>query len=240
MNKDNLLTNISTKQVLTMFNLLPEVLFWIKDTDCCLVYANESYLESLGLKNLEQITGKSDYDFSPKHIAKQFMVDDKKVMAGEVVTDRLEMNIANDGELAWYLTSKKPLHNEHGDIIGSYGVTRHLQKSSKAISGVSELKAPLNYIRQFYKEEVTVERLAAAAHLSISALERRFKKYLSKTPKQFIREFRLEKARKLLIETQLPIAEIAFQCGFSDHSYFSRHFKLMFHEMPSKVRLENK
>ena len=106
------------------------------------------------------------------------------------------------------------------------------------MSGISEIKAPVDYVRKHYKDEISVDMLADVAHLSISALERRFKRYLSKTPKQFIREFRLEKARQLLVETRLPIADVAYECGFSDHSYFSRHFKMMFHELPSQLRLD--
>lgn len=240
MHKTNILDELATQQVLSMFDLLSDVWFWIKDKDCKVVFANDTYIESVGFKHLEQIVGKTDDELSPRHIAKQFMVDDQKVMRGEVVTDRLEMNIAPDGELAWFLTSKRPLFNAANEIIGSYGVTRHLQKSSKAISGIKELKEPIDYIRKHYKEDISIENLASVAHLSISALERRFKKHLQKTPKQFIREYRLEKARKLLIDTRLPIAEIAFECGFSDHSYFSRHFKLMFDEMPSHIRMSNK
>lgn len=236
MNRDDVLAQITTKQLLEMFDILPEILFWIKDVDSRIIYANDNFLERFGYKYLEQLVGKTDYDFSPKHIAKQFIIDDKKVMAGETLTDRLEMNITKEGNLAWYLTSKKPLVDTKNNIIGSYGITRHLQKTSQTLSGVTQLKEPVKFVQNNFKEEITVEKLAEVAHLSISALERRFKKYLSKTPKQFIREFRLEKARQLLIESRLPIAEIAYQCGFADHSYFSRHFKLMFHELPSDVR----
>lgn len=238
MNREKLLSQISSQQALAMFNLLPEISFWIKDKQSRVMYANDSYITRVGYKNLEQLIGKSDYDFSPKHIAKQFIVDDQKVMAGDVVTDRLEMNLTKEGGLAWYLTSKKPLSDNDGNIIGSFGVTRHLHKTSEILSGITEIKAPVDYVRNNYQEEISVEKLADIAFLSISALERRFKKYLSKTPKQFIREFRLEKARQLLVETRLPIAEIAYECGFSDHSYFSRHFKMMFHELPSQLRTD--
>lgn len=237
MNRDNLLAQLSSKNALEMFNLLPDISFWIKDKESRVMHANDSYISRLGYKALEQLLGKSDYDFSPKHIAKQFIVDDQKVMSGELVTDRLEMNITKEGDLAWYLTSKRPLLDDTHQIIGSYGITRHLHKTSKTLSGISEIKVPVDYVKNHYKDEITVEMLADAAHLSISALERRFKRYLSKTPKQFIREFRLEKARQLLVETSVPIAEVAYECGFSDHSYFSRHFKIMFHELPSQLRL---
>jgi PAS domain S-box-containing protein len=233
---EDLLNKVSVKQVLAMFDMLPDIIFWIKNTESKVVYANQMFVEHFGYTRLEQVQGKSDNDLSPSHIAKQFIADDQKVMAGEIVTDRLEMNINHSGELAWFSTSKRPLLDEYEQIIGSYGVTRHLQKTVKTLSGIDELKIPVEYIRKNFSNEITIEKLAEVAHLSISALERRFKKYLVKTPKQFIRQIRLENARQLLVETKLPIAQIAYQSGFSDHSYFSRHFKLMFDELPSEIR----
>ncbi|KGJ96289.1 PAS fold-4 domain protein [Colwellia psychrerythraea] len=111
-----------------MFDLLPDIIFWIKDTLSRVVYANQMFVEHLGYSNLEQVLGKSDSDLSPNHIAKQFIVDDQKVMSGETVTDRLEMNIIRSAESAWFSTSKRPLFDEKKLIIGSYGITRHLQK----------------------------------------------------------------------------------------------------------------
>jgi len=236
MHSDSLLNKVSVKQVLAMFDMLPDIIFWIKDIESRVVYANQMFVEHLGYGNLEQVLGKSDSDLSPVHIAKQFIADDQKVMSGETVTDRLEMNIDKSGELAWFSTSKRPLIDENYVIIGSYGVTRHLQKTVKTLSGIDELKVPVQYIRDNFHIELSIEKLAQVAHLSVSALERRFKKYLAKTPKQFIRQIRLDNARRLLVETKLPIAQIAYQSGFSDHSYFSRHFKLMFDELPSELR----
>jgi len=40
----------------------------------------------------------------------------------------------------------------------------------------------------------------------------------------------------MLIETRLPIADVAYRCGFSEHSYFSRQFRLMFGILPSQLR----
>jgi len=220
-----------------MFELLPDVIFWIKDPNSKVVYANQLFIEHLGFKTTEQVIGKSDLDFFPPHMAKQFIVDDQKVITGDTVTDRLEMNVNNDGELAWFSTSKRPLFDVNGKIIGSYGMTRHLQKTVKTLSSIDALKIPIEYIRANFHLDISIEQLAKVSHLSVSALERRFKKHLVKTPKQFIRQIRLEHARRLLVETKLPVAEIAYQSGFADHSYFSRHFKMMFDELPSALRM---
>ncbi|GGF02490.1 hypothetical protein GCM10008027_29270 [Pseudoalteromonas gelatinilytica] len=121
-------------------------------------------------------------------------------------------------------------------MIGTYGVTRHLQKTSKALSHVRAIEEPVKFIREHYHRQISIDELAELAHMSVSALERRFKKHLAKTPNQFINEVRLENARKLLIETQLPISQVAYQCGFSEPSYFSKQFWRLFGEIPSQMR----
>jgi len=233
---EKLINTFSIKQIIDMFDLMPDVLFWVKDKNCRFVYANQYFLQHIGVTSIAQLTGLSDFDFSPAHIAKQFNVDDKKVMHGEVVNNRLEMNHTESGDIAWFTTSKRPLYNEQGKPIGSYGITRHLEKTSLALAGMDALKKPVTYIRQNYMQPICLEELANITHLSISALERRFKKYLGKTPKQFINEVRLENARRLLIETNNTIATIANDTGFADHSYFSRQFQKLFKQSPSVFR----
>lgn len=230
------LQQLGVQQLIAMFELIPDVLFWIKDEHSRVVHANKPYVEYLRLKSLHAVLGKTDYAFSPPYLAKQFITDDKKVMEGELVTDRLEMNTLPNGSVAWFSTSKRPLFNDAGEIIGSYGMTRHLQRSEKLLSGVDIMKGPVDYVRQNYRQDISVDKLAEIAHLSVSALERRFRKYLSKTPKQFITEVRLENARRLLVDSSLTISEVAYRCGFSDHSYFSRQFKFLFDELPSELR----
>ena len=235
---DKFINQFSVKQIIEMFDLMPDILFWVKDQNNSFVYANKLFLEHFGVTSLIQITGLSDFDFSPAHMAKQYNVDDQKVMHGEVVNNRLEMNHTKSGDIAWFTTSKRPLFDEQGKPIGSYGVTRHLEKTSLALAGMDALKEPVAYVRKNYMKNICLKELAEITHLSISALERRFKKFLGKTPKQFINEVRLENARRLLIETNISIATIAYDTGFSDHSYFSRQFQKLFEQSPSIFRQE--
>lgn len=233
---DNFINQFGVEQIIKMFDLMPDILFWVKDEKCKFVYANSYFLEHIGVSTLSQVIGCTDFDFSPRHIAQQFMVDDQKVMNGEVVNNRLEMNNINSGDIAWFTTSKRPLFNDQGQAIGSYGISRHLIKTSLVLSGMDALKIPVDYIQQNYMNDICLKQLAEITHLSISALERRFKKYLAKTPKQFINEVRLEHARRLLVETSLSIAIIASDTGFTDHSYFSQQFKRLFAQVPSEFR----
>lgn len=229
-------TQMGVSQLIAMFDLLPGVLFWIKDKQHHFIHANQAFIEHKGVSGLDKIVGKTDYDFSPPHLAKQFIQDDDKILSGQQVTERLEMNITLNGDTAWYATSKRAITDEQGAIIGSYGITRHLHAQTIALSGVEAIKVPVDYIRENYQQHFTIETLADVAHLSVSALERRFKKYLAKTPKQFINEIRLENARRLLVETNIPISQVGDQTGFTDHSYFTKQFRLFFGELPSTFR----
>lgn len=232
------LQETSISQLVEFYDLLPDILFWIKDKNSDFIYANKVFIEHLDVHNLEQAIGKNDYAFSPKHLAEQYINDDKKVMQGEKVTDRIELNIGPSGEIAWYSTSKRCLLDSNCKVIGTYGFTRHLTKTSKTLAHVRELEVPITYISEHYANEINIEVLAQRSHLSVSALERRFKKHLGKTPKRFINDFRLEKARKLLVETKLPIAQIGYQVGFSEPSYFSKMFKQLFNILPSDLRTQ--
>ena len=235
---DHFINQYGVKQLIEMFDLMPDILFWVKDEKGQIVYANSYFLEHIGVPSLSHAIGCTDFDFAPAHIAKQFTVDDQKVMKGEVVNNRLEMNTAQSGDIAWFTTSKRPLVDSEGCTIGSYGISRHLEKTSLALSGMDAMKVPVDYIHKNYMNDICLSELANITHLSISALERRFKKYLAKTPKQFINEVRLEHARRLLVESNSDIATIANQSGFSDPSYFSRQFKRLFGQLPSSFRQE--
>lgn len=236
LNIDTLVNEISVQQLIEMFDLLPDILFWIKDLKGHFIYANSSFLAHVGVSNVKQIIGCTDFDFAPTHIAKQFIIDDEKVIKGEIVNDRLEMNHDRTDTIAWFTTSKRPLFDASEMVIGSYGISRHLEKTSIALSGMIALKLPVDHVRQNYMNNISLEALADISHLSISALERRFKKHLKKTPKQFINEVRLENARKLLIESNIAISLIAEETGFTDHSYFSKQFKRLFGVIPSEFR----
>lgn len=230
------LSSIGVSHLIEMFDLLPNTLFWIKDENCRFLHVNKIFVEHSGLGCISKVIGKTDYAISPPHLARQYMLDDKKVMEGHIVTDRIELNHLTTGEFGWFSTSKRPIYDENELLIGSYGLTHYLEQTVQALSSIAPVRAPVEYIRQNYHLAITMDELAGLACLSLSALERRFKKYLGKTPKQFINEVRLENARRQLVETKLPIIEVAFRCGFREHSYFSKQFKAMFGLLPSQVR----
>ena len=83
----------------------------------------------------------------------------------------------------------------------------------------------LSLIENSLSENLSVDTLAAAAHLSPGRFAHVFKEYTGASPGEYVEKARLSLAMRLLGNTDLGISEIAYKCGFSDHSYFAYRFK---------------
>jgi AraC-like DNA-binding protein len=209
---------------------------WLKDLEGRFICADQLFLRRFGFCQLSELQGKTDYDLAPAHMARQYRKDDQRVLAGELVTDKLELITSRHEVASWFLTSKWPVYDCQENIIGSFGSSRHLNNTDRATIPFRELNAPIEYIRQHFAERITVAQLAASSHLSVSALERRFTKHLSKTPRQYITDIRLDHARLKLLGSTQTLASIAAESGFSDQSHFSRAYRKRFGITPSGDR----
>lgn len=85
-------------------------------------------------------------------------------------------------------------------------------------------------------EDLSVEDLAFLCGLSLSSFKRKFSTIYGTTPNKYITSKRLDKAQTLLKTTELSISEIAYSCGFSDVSYFSKSYKKYYQTSPSALR----
>lgn len=102
------------------------------------------------------------------------------------------------------------------------------------------IKEISNYIEQHYSEEITVESMAEYLNLSRGYLNKIFKRYTGKSPKEFLTSYRMAKAIQLLKTTQIPIGEVGLAVGYSNQLHFSRAFKNFFGVSPKIWRQMNK
>jgi two-component system response regulator YesN len=82
-----------------------------------------------------------------------------------------------------------------------------------------------HYIAQNLEQELTNEKIAAQVYLNPVYLNRIFKKETGLTMSDYIQKERIEKARKLLEKTEMPVGVVAMHVGYSNFSHFSRMFR---------------
>jgi sigma-B regulation protein RsbU (phosphoserine phosphatase) len=111
----------------TLIDNLPDCIY-AKDSAGRKTMANPADLKNLRCKTEADAVGKSDYDFFPPEVAKKFFDDDQKVIHGEPVINREEYLLDDQGRKRWLLTSKLPLRDQNGKIIGLVGIGRDITK----------------------------------------------------------------------------------------------------------------
>lgn len=106
----------------------------------------------------------------------------------------------------------------------------------KALSPVELVTAAMEYMLEHHASSLTLESLAAALHVSPGHLSNRFKQVLDRGPIDCLIRLRMEKARRLLADTQLPLRLIAAAVGYQDAYYFSNAFKKYAGRSPTMYR----
>jgi AraC-like DNA-binding protein len=92
---------------------------------------------------------------------------------------------------------------------------------------INRLKPLFDFIQTHYSQKLALRDLAHVSNISVTHLCRYFKKVTGKTITEYIKRYRIDRAKKLLIEDERSITWIASEVGFDSHSYFDR----IFHEV---------
>ena len=102
-----------------------------------------------------------------------------------------------------------------------------IQKSVDYSSTLSQqrIKQMITYIHRHYHEPILLSDIASSAHISKSECYRCFQKLIGMKPFEYLVEYRLENAARLLLETEMTISEISLACGYNSLSYFGKTFK---------------
>ncbi|RON51610.1 AraC family transcriptional regulator [Pseudomonas frederiksbergensis] len=208
--------------LLPMLDVIPNAAIFIKDVQARYVMANLALVQRCGLK---QLLGKTSAEVFPAQLGPGYTEQDRRVLEqGLVLDDQLELHLYGSREPGWCLTHKRPLYNRHGEIIGLAGISVDLQSASDTHPAYQRLAAVDQYIRAHFNRRVTLSELTSIAGISVAQLERYCKRVFHLTPRQMIQKVRLEHAHRLL-HTDIPITDVALQCGYTDHSAFTRQFK---------------
>jgi AraC-like DNA-binding protein len=223
-------------QIAELFEPLEDVQFWVKDREGRYCRVNRAFLLNYALSEPRQVVGKTDYDLSPAFLADQYRFDDEQVLNGHRVVNRIE-RVGQAGQTAsWSVTNKIPIHDAHGRIIGTAGTTRRLGAEGRELIGAHGFETVVAHIRDHYSEHISNRQLAALAHMSVRAFERKFQDAFHLTPQQYVRKLRVRMACRALVYGEKPLSEVALECGFADQSHFAREFRHQTRQTPREYR----
>lgn len=214
---------ISANELEALFDSLPDVVFFVKDTMGRYTHANLTLVRRLGLKRREDVIGRSVTELFPAAMGGSYASQDRRVLGGEVIENQLEVHIFANRAPGWCLTCKRPLH--HGDDIrGVVGISRDLGQPDGRHPTYLRLRRVLAHLQERYAESIRVATLAELAELSVAQLERHFRRVFQLTPQQVLTKLRIEAAMRML-QGGDSVAAIGLACGFADQSSFARQFK---------------
>ena len=100
------------------------------------------------------------------------------------------------------------------------------------------LNKVLNHVKENFREPISLSEICDIVSMTEPSFCRYFKKITDKTFTQFLNEYRLVHASKLLSEKQVSISEVCYESGFSNYSHFGSHFKRFTGKSPSAYRKE--
>ncbi|WP_051293487.1 AraC family transcriptional regulator [Pseudoduganella violaceinigra] len=221
-----------------LFDALTEVAFFVKDREGRYVAVNHTLARRCGMRSKSEILGKTVMDVHPRPLAAAYEAQDRQVIdLGATIEKHLELHMYPNRRRGWCLTHKTPLRNEQGDIVGLVGTSHDLGLVDEQHPVYRQVARIAQHIRENYDQQLNLNELARDEGLSLARVERLFQKVFHYSPRQLLLQSRLEGALSLIeAHPGRSIADIARECGYTDHSAFSRQFKAMTGYTPSQFR----
>lgn len=213
-------------QFYLLFNHLPGISFFAKNKRFQIVCANRHFVESLGCKTEEELIGKEDFDLFPARLAENFRRDDEEILrTGEPQLNIVELFFNRQGIPDWFVTNKLPVFDRKKRVIGIMGTVQSYEGRKQFLQPYLAIDRAVAFIRDHFRERITVEQLAALVHLSSRQLNRKFVESFGLSPQSFIMKLRIQAACEALQDGSLPISHVARDLGFYDQSIFTHHFQ---------------
>jgi AraC family transcriptional regulator len=120
-------------------------------------------------------------------------------------------------------------------LLRNYASGTFREPNTKGRLSPTQVRRLREYIDGRLHERLNLETLAAVAGAGVWTLTRHFRESFGRTPHAYIIERRIDRARRLLAQSGLPIKEIALACGFADQAHMTRVFQAHLHTTPAAL-----
>lgn len=131
---------------------------------------------------------------------------------------------------------KKAINKAIESIQKTTSFTNQHENEKTGLSGQHILQNALRFIENNITKELRLHEIAELVHLNPQYFSRLFKKEIGLTFTEYVTNLRIEKAKRLLLDSDMPIYRIATELGFSDAAYFSKVFLKCENQSPLEYR----
>ena len=227
---------VSTSYVETLFDRLGDIVFSIKDREGRYVLMSEAAVARCRLTSKRHAIGMTAFDLFPQAMAERYARQDAQLFrSGKAIVDNLDLTLYRDRSSGWCLTTKEPLHDRSGAIIGLACISRDLGEGTRSAIIDNEFAETVDYMHAHLGQPLRIAELAQRCGLSTRQLDRRMKKVFQLSGKHYLLKIRIDMATRMLAGDR-PISEIAHLAGFCDQSALSRQFRQLTGLSPLQYR----
>ena len=222
-----------------LFDLLPNVAFYIKDLSGRIMVINRWNCRNCNIPNEMEAIGKTSYNLFPTFFAEEYYESDMTV----IKTERPILNKifhSPDYSTKPLVVNKVPIYDKNHKIMGVAMMCYFIDSTSNSTGWDQRLADVVDYIHGNYAEQVKSETLTQIAGISETHLKRVFNRLFGMPPIEYVILTRINEARDLLETTDRTVSDIAQEVGFYDHSHFIRHFKRIRGCTPNQYRKQLK
>ena len=153
-------TMISADEMQVLFDALPDVVFFVKDNESRYTHLNLTLVQRLGRKHRSEVIGKSTVEVFPLPLGGNYLMQDRRVLHGEVIENQLEVHLFPNRTPGWCLTFKRPLCHQN-EVVGVVGISRDLGQPDSRHSAYERLNRALKYMQAHHGENLRIKTLSA-------------------------------------------------------------------------------
>ena len=218
--------NPGLEPVLRLMAATPNACFFVKDLESRYVMCNAMHLGTYDMTSESEIIGRTARDFFPDLLAEAYEANDRRVFeSGQPLWNEVWLVPHIRGTPRWFVSSKSPLFDSEAALIGLVGLMHPIATPEDQKIHFQELQRVIEHLENRFVDEISVDRLAEIAGISVPHFNRRFRQLLRLSPMEYVLSLRIQEAQRQLVTSNRAIGDIAVATGFCDQSHFTKRFR---------------